>query len=515
MNTFDMMTQQFAILDHFPTGAFVLQKDFIVVFWNSCLEDWTGISHHDIIGTQIGTYFPHLNAPKYSSRIQNVFKDGIPVIFSSYLHHHIIPVILPDTQTQVQSVTVTRVPDWNGKEYYLLFSIQDVTELTHRIKEYRTMSDRARKEVKERQQAEDVAQKAKEAALEAQREAEAANQAKSSFLANMSHELRTPLNAILGFAQLISHSSNLHAKDRGNLAIIHRSGEHLLTLINAVLDFSKIEAGRITLSEKDFDLYRLLDDVVDLFRLKAEKKHLRLLFERSPSLPQHVRTDEVKLRQVLLNLLSNAMKFTEKGSVMLEVTKVPKVGEEDSTSHIPHLTFHISDTGPGVAPDEIDMLFEAFTQTETGRQSQEGTGLGLTISRKFVQLMGGGISMKSEVGKGSTVTFTIQAGLVEQSSIVDRQSSSSRRVVALEPDQPCYRLLIVDDNPDSRQVLIELLNPLGFELREAANGRDAIETWEEFEPHLIWMDVRMPVMVGYEAAGRIREIEGGRRKNGR
>jgi len=248
--------------------------------------------------------------------------------------------------------------------------------------------------------------KAKEAA-------EAANRAKSTFLANMSHELRTPMNAILGFAQIMGHSPHLSREERENLHIITRSGEHLLTLINDVLDMSKIEAGRTILNEKNFNLYHMLDDVVSMFRIKAEKKNLQVVFDCASNVPRSVRTDEVKLRQVLINLLSNAVKFTEEGGVTVKIENCQlniencKEAALDLQSSIVNLQFSISDTGTGVAPEEIDKLFEAFAQTETGRQAREGTGLGLAISHKFVQMMGGNISAKSEVGHGTTFTFDL------------------------------------------------------------------------------------------------------------
>jgi len=372
----------------------------------------------------------------------------------------------------------------------------------------------------------DELKQAKELAETAQQIAEKANQAKSMFLANMSHELRTPLNAILGFAQLLSRSRNLDTKQRESLEIISHSGEHLLTLINQVLDLSKIEAGKITLNETDFDLYSLLAGVVDLFRFRAEEKGLQLLFERDPDVPRYVQTDEVKLRQVLINLLNNAIKFTKEGNITLRITNCELLIEptphpsQEGKSEIRNSKFEIEDTGPGIASDELDALFEAFEQTEMGRQSQEGTGLGLPISRKFIQLMGGDIHVKSEVGRGTTFTFEIQVGLVDQSTIDNRQSTIPKRVIALEPDQPRYRILIVDDKQDNRKLLIKLLAPFdpstesvssdvegfrtGFEVREAANGQEAIEVWKEWKPHLIWMDTRMPVMDGYEATKHIK-----------
>ncbi|MCP4935220.1 MAG: response regulator, partial [bacterium] len=354
---------------------------------------------------------------------------------------------------------------------------------------------------------------AKELAEVAQRQAEQANQAKSTFLANMSHELRTPLNAIIGFAQIMSHNPSIPLKEQNRLAIIQRSGHHLLTLINQILDFSKIEAGRTTLNETSFDLSRVLDDLNDMFSLKARQKGLSLSFDSAPDVPQYVCADELKLRQVLINVLNNAMKFTQQGGVAVEVTQGPQGpqveefpsregGGVGSQSVICTLHFSISDTGAGIAPEEMGHLFEAFAQTETGRQVQEGTGLGLPISRKFAQLMGGDITATSEIGHGTTFRCDIQATIVDDTDI--EKPPPTRRAIALEPGQPRYRVLIVDDKPDNRAVLLNLLTPFGFELQEAANGQEAVDIWNTWKPHLIWMDLRMPVMGGYDATQQIR-----------
>jgi signal transduction histidine kinase/CheY-like chemotaxis protein len=331
---------------------------------------------------------------------------------------------------------------------------------------------------------------------QAEQAAKQANQAKSTFLANMSHELRTPLNAILGFSQIMTRSQTLTGENQEYLGIISRSGEHLLTLINNVLDLSKIEAGKSTLNQISFDLYRLLDDLEEMFHLKADDKHLQLLFDCTPHVPRYVRTDAVKLRQVLINLTSNALKFTEEGGVFLRVSC------QELAPVPPTLTFEVEDTGAGIAPEELEHLFEAFVQTETGKRAQEGTGLGLPISRQFVQLMGGKISVESEVGRGTTFKFDIQ---IKVASASDIQRPKSRRMIALEPNQTRYRILIVDDKWSNRQLLVTLLNPLGFSIKQACNGQEAIDIWQEYSPHLIWMDMRMPVMDGYEATKRIKE----------
>ncbi|MDM8554572.1 ATP-binding protein [Desulfococcaceae bacterium HSG7] len=333
-------------------------------------------------------------------------------------------------------------------------------------------------------------------------QAESANQAKSAFLANMSHELRTPLNAILGFAQIMNRSRTLPREHEENLTTINQSGEHLLMLINQVLDLSKIEAGRITLDKRDFDLHNMLSELEDMFRIRTDKKALQLVFNISENVPRHIRTDEVRLRQVLINLLNNALKFTKEGGVAVR-TRVTDL--EDRKSGIRKLKFEIKDTGPGIAPEETDKLFEAFVQTETGRKAQEGTGLGLAISKKFVQLMGGDITVKSEPGRGTTFTFDIQAGIADKAEITAVQSA--RHAIRLEPGQPRYRILIADDKSDNRKLLVKMLHPFGFVLREAVNGREAVEIWNQWKPHLIWMDIRMPVMNGFEAVRKIRDEE--------
>ncbi|MCA6574382.1 MAG: MASE1 domain-containing protein [Pseudanabaena sp.] len=330
--------------------------------------------------------------------------------------------------------------------------------------------------------------------------AEAANQAKSAFIANMSHELRSPLNAVIGFSQLMLRTKDLPTEHYENASIIYRSGDYLLTLINNILDLSKIEAGKSTLNPQNFDLYLLLDDIEDMLQLRATNAGLNLVFERDHDVPRYVYTDAIKLRQVLINLIGNAIKFTKVGGVFIHITNVKSVDNDCI------LRFSVLDTGVGIVATELSELFVSFAQAQAGREKQEGTGLGLAISRKFVQLMGGDISVASKVGKGTTFQFEIHAKLGQE---LANEQVGKKRALALAPNQPVYKILVVDDKPVNCQLLTKLLLPMGFEVKEASNGQEAIAIWDTWEPHLIWMDMRMPVMDGYEATKYIKSTTKG------
>jgi len=339
----------------------------------------------------------------------------------------------------------------------------------------------------------------------AEEDAESANRAKSNFLSNMSHELRTPLNTVLGFANIMAKNRTLSPDDQNNLKIIHRSGEHLLTLINDILDLSRIEAGKVGLNEKDFDLHYLLDDFKLMFEQKAQKKDLQLIFIRKSNVPKYIKTDQIKLRQVLINLISNAIKFTTKGSITVTVDLQHPSLEIKKEARPITLCFEVRDTGSGIAKADFENIFNPFIQTGTGKESDEGTGLGLSISRKFVQVMGGDIIVESSVGKGSVFRFHLQ---VYESKGVDLYlTKPNQSVLRLAPNQPKYRILIVDDISANRQLLKNILESRGFDIREAENGKESIDIWRKWQPHLIWMDIRMPIMDGYEATRRIREEE--------
>jgi PAS domain S-box-containing protein len=335
-----------------------------------------------------------------------------------------------------------------------------------------------------------------------ERSLQEANRAKSVFLANMSHEIRTPMNAILGFSQLMLRDHDLTAQQCQYLGTINRSGEHLLALINDILEMSKIEAGRTTVNPSTFDLPVLLRDLEMMFRVRTDEKKLTFSMEMIGHVPRFIVADINKLRQVFINVLGNAVKFTEQGGIDLRV----RADHEGASG--PVLQVEIEDTGPGISPEEQDKLFRHFEQTTTGRQAGTGTGLGLAISQEFVRLMGGAITVTSQVGRGSV--FVIQLPLVEGEAQAAQAKDRPRRVLRLQPGQAVCRVLIADDVEDNRQLLAQLLASVGFEIRLATNGAEAVLEFERWRPHLILMDFRMPVMDGREAIRQIRALPGGK-----
>ena len=327
---------------------------------------------------------------------------------------------------------------------------------------------------------------------EAESRAVEANRAKSVFLANMSHELRTPLNAVIGFAQLMARSRALSDTDRENVSVIRRSGEHLLGLINDVLSISKIEAGKLSIERKPFDPHELISGVAEMIRMRAEGAGLTFVVDEGRSFPPAVIGDEGKLRQVLINLLGNAVKFTENGTITLRASWSGG-----------RALFEISDTGYGIDSEEVANLFRPFVQTASGRQSKEGTGLGLVITQQLIRLMGGDISVRSRRGEGSTFRFDVELP-VSPERVAHREA---KRVIALAEGERSRRIAVVDDTLDNRVLLRRLLEAVGFEVRDAANGQDAVELWRTWHPDLIFMDQRMPIMDGSEATRIIRSAE--------
>ena len=327
-------------------------------------------------------------------------------------------------------------------------------------------------------------------------EAIAANLSKSTFLSNMSHEIRTPMNAILGYSQLLQEDDNLTKIQQENLKTINKSGEHLLALINDILDMSKIEAGRITLNPSDFNLLELLKEAEQLFKMKALQKNIDLTFTVAENVPKAIYADESKIKQVIINLIGNSLKFTSEGFVKVSVEKLK--------DH--RLLIKIKDSGKGILKEEQEAIFRPFEQAKNGRQAEGGTGLGLAISKKFSNLMDGDITIESEYGKGAEFSFSFK--YLEGNESILKGGEEELQVASLSPEMKGLKVAIVDDRFENRDILYKKLNSLGFDTRMAENGKEAVALYKQWKPDIVLMDVVMPVMNGIEATRQILEIAG-------
>ncbi|MEB3231179.1 MAG: MASE1 domain-containing protein, partial [Leptolyngbyaceae bacterium] len=360
------------------------------------------------------------------------------------------------------------------------------------------------------------------AALQHSKElAEVASRAKSEFLANMSHELRTPLNGILGYAQILSRAQSWGEKERKGISIIHHCGSHLLTLINDILDISKIEARRLELTPHPTHLPALIQGIAEMVSIRAEQKGIEFIYQPDVSLPDVVEVDEKRLRQVLINLLGNAIKFTDQGKVIFKVEGLPREepfnpnhpdpnhhgrnkGDQPPPTHA-HLRFQVEDTGTGMEPDVLEKIFQPFEQVNDSQRNSEGTGLGLAISQTIAQLMGSRIQVQSQLGVGSTFFFDVNLPLsTEWQTVGSTQMADG--LIGYEGKK--QTLLVVDDKWENRSVLVNLLEPLGFTMVEAENGQDGLAKAREIRPNLIITDILMPEMNGYELLKQIRQSEG-------
>lgn len=432
--------------------------------------------------------------PHERERFQKTLKE------KGFVEKYEIEVYRKDGSRIWLSVNARVVYDKNGMVQYYEGLTQDITEHKHaeeELNQYRQhLEELVKMRTKELTESNDQLKLAKE-------QAETANRAKSRFLANMSHELRTPLNAILGYAQIFKRDTALSDHQKSGIDIIKNSGEHLLTLISDILDLSKIEANKLKIHPAKINLSGFLTTIQDVIRIRAEMKNLSFVFESGPGLPEGIIADETRLRQVLLNLLGNAIKFTDRGLVTFRVHLLSHQEENIAKGQIEQSTIHfeVQDTGIGIPKDKIEKIFVPFEQAGNIPPREGGTGLGLSISRQLVHLMGGEIQVESEIGHGSRFWFDLTFPVAK---IEAHKKITERMVTGYKG--PRKRVLIVDDRPNNRSVLRDWFSSLDFEVSEAENGKEAIDTAQKIHPHLIMMDILMPLMNGYEATKRIRRL---------
>jgi PAS domain S-box-containing protein len=472
------------IVDTASEGIWELDEQFATTLVNRRMAEMLGYEPEEIVGQKFGDFLFEEDLPDLQAKVK-ARRQGVTERYEQKFRRK-------DGSTVWMHVSATPILD---AEHRFIGSFAMLTDITQR----RLAEGELRKH---REHLEDLVKHRTEQLAEAKARAEAANRAKSTFLANMSHELRTPLNAVLGFSRLLKSSPDVTAHQEEALDIIVRSGEHLLNLINNVLDMAKIESGRVVLEESEVDLHQLLHEMQSLIGVGAAEKGLDFTLEYSADLPRFVSVDAGKLRQVLLNLVGNAIKYTDSGSVKLRARLASRDGAER-----PQVRLEVEDSGPGISPEDCKRIFFPFVQLGDRVPTQAGTGLGLAICKQYVELMGGQIGVASEPGKGSVFYFDVPVSVLP--SVAEPEELKRGRILGLVEGQPRYRLLVVEDQPENRLLLRKLLDPLGFELREAANGREAVALFEQWHPDLIWMDIRMPVMDGLEAVRRIRATKAG------
>jgi PAS domain S-box-containing protein len=464
----------YSALDYAHTGMCVVDNEYNVIFWNKRLVEWTLITKEKIACKNITLFCPALKEKRNTIRLNEIFKGGPPVIFSSQIHKHLFPAPLANGEFRIQHVTVSAIPSQDGTHHHALFAVEDVTELTLRMSEL----DKAR------------------------HEAEAANRSKSDFLANMSHEIRTPMNGILGMCHILMTSGL--TEDQINYAcMIDRSAKTLLNIINDILDFSKIEAGKMNLIPIPFDLRRIVEDVVQMLSFASEKKGLRLFFEYPEAIERFFIADDGRVRQILINIVNNAVKFTEKGSVSIHVSSTPS----DNGTELINLI--VKDTGIGIAEEIQPILFKKFNQVDSSSTRKfQGTGLGLAISRQFTRLMGGEITLKSQLGCGSEFTIQLQlpkANPDQIKQLIDVENNP----IPFEGKTESFdvRVLLAEDNQINQAVASHILEQLHCQVEVVENGQEAVDILQLKHFDIVFMDCQMPVLDGYSATRTIRDFE--------
>jgi two-component system, sensor histidine kinase len=458
-------------MDSMPFGIVALDAEYNISHWNLAISKMSKILRVDVIGKNIFDAFPTIEERGRRIRFEMTMKDRVTSVFSSHVHKHLIPCKNDKGDFQIHNTTLQSIPNYQGA----MLVIEDVTSMSNTITDYRKMTEELRI-------AEDQALQAKAV--------------KENFLSNMSHEIRTPMNGIIGIVSLLE-DTDLSAEQREFVKIISSSGETLINIINDILDLSKLEAESMDMEKISFNVKDLLSESSHLFQSMTSAKGLRLEFDMAEGMHENYLSDPTRLRQIIWNITSNAIKFTERGGVNIHCDSIIDEGKE-------YLRFEIVDTGVGINPENLEHIFNPFSQEdESTARKFGGTGLGLSIAKKLVNNLGGVISCRSELGHGSVFSFTIEA---EKSSEVMDLTPVLEETDEVIEDQSEVTILIVEDNDVNQVMAGAMLNKFGFYYEIAANGLEAFQMASSSQYSMILMDCHMPIMDGFEATRKIRSI---------
>ncbi len=468
-----MEYSEFTLFDYIPLGVCVIDSDYSVIYWNECLQQWTGINRNEIDASHIGDKYPLFRDMRYSIRIDQIFKGSPPIFFSGYLHPKLFPIRLPNRIFRILNMTITSLRRSATQGYLAMILLQDVTDLEVTIAKYREEIQHS--------------QKLNQHLMEANEIADKAVKIKSQFLSNMSHEIRTPLSGIIGLLTILE-KTDLRENQREYVEILQQSSNHLLSIVNDILDLSKIEAGKNKISHEIFHLFDMLNRLYKVYEPTAQAKDLDFILEISQCVPSQIVSDERALYQILSNIVSNSIKFTDKGCVGLELTCTET-----------ELEFKLFDTGIGISETDLEIIFEPFSQLDNSLTKKfSGTGLGLAIVKNLVEALRGKLKITSELEKGTQIFVTVPYQLpVEDAIDIDLLKNSKINSKA--------RILIAEDNQVNAIYIETILSGEGYSYTTVSNGAEVLESLKEQVFDLILMDIQMPVLDGFACAERIRE----------